>query len=240
MIQKIEWKNLTIDPTEVYRRIGMPDADSKRSQNFKPMIKQMRIKALELIEVHCIYDYVPVKISDTGEIILANQYPINAATSFFEGATEVLIAIQTIGIRLEDESGRMFQVNETLDGMVLDGCGTVALDEALEFLRSMVVKEVSARGLETGHNLCPGGYQIPLEAQKTLFTLLDGGEIGVTLGDSLVMSPLKSHTLMIPVGQKLSKPNLSCAITCEMCVDQQNCVHSRLKFGKPKPKPATA
>ncbi|WP_243454303.1 vitamin B12 dependent methionine synthase [Desulfosporosinus fructosivorans] len=235
MMQRIEWKNLNIDPSEVYRRIGMPDADSKRSQNFKPYVEQMRLKALGLIEVRCIYDYVPVKVSGSEEILLANQYPVKAATSFFEGAAEVLIAIQTIGFRLEEESARLFEVNEMLDGMVLDGCGTVALDEALELLRGMVVKDVSARGLQTGHNLCPGGYQIPLEAQKTIFALLDGGEIGVTLGESLVMSPVKSHTLVIPVGQKLSKPNLSCAITCEMCVDQQNCSHSRLKFGKPKP-----
>ncbi len=233
-MQRIEWNNLTIDPSEVYRRIGMPDADSKRSQNFKPTIEQMRLKALGLIEVRCIYDYVPVKVSGSGEILLANQYPIKAATSFFEGADEVLIAIQTIGFGLEKESARLFEENEMLEGMVLDGCGTVALDEALELLRGMVVKQVSDRSLQTGHNLCPGGFQIPLEAQKILFSLLDGGEIGVTLGDSLVMSPAKSHTLVIPVGQKLSKPNLSCAITCEMCVDQQNCAHSRLKFGKAK------
>ncbi|MDA8221529.1 MAG: vitamin B12 dependent methionine synthase, partial [Desulfitobacterium hafniense] len=89
-------------------------------------------------------------------------------------------------------------------------------------------------GLQTGHNLCPGGYQIPLEAQKILFTLLDGGELGISLGETMLMSPIKSHTLVIPVGEKLTKPNLSCAITCEMCVEQQNCAHSRLKFGKSK------
>lgn len=233
-MQLIEWNNLAIDSSEVYRRIGMPDADSKRSQNFKPTIEQMRLKALGLIEVRCIYDYVPVKVSGPGEILLANQYPIKAATSFFEGAEEALITIQTLGFRLEKEAARLSEENEMLEGMVLDACGTVALDEALELLRGMVVKEVSARGLQTGHNLCPGGFQIPLEAQKILFSLLDGGKIGVTLGDALVMSPVKSHTLVIPVGQKLSKPNLSCAITCEMCVDQQNCAHSRLKFGKSK------
>lgn len=233
-MQRIEWDNLNLDTSEIYRRIGMPDADSKRSQNFKPVIEQMRLKALGLIRVRCIYDYVSVDILGSGEILLANQYPVNAATSFFEGAHEVLIAVQTIGSRLEEESARLFEVDEMLEGMVLDGCGTVALDEALELLRGMVVKQVLARGLQTGHNLCPGGYQIPLEAQKTLFSLLDGGEIGVTLGDAMLMSPVKSHTLVIPVGQKLGKPNLSCAITCEMCAEQQNCAHSRLKFGKSK------
>lgn len=233
-MQRIEWNNINLDTSEIYRRIGMPDADSKRSQNFKPVIEQMRLKALELIDVRCIYEYVPVKVTGTGEILLANQYPVQAATSFFEGAHEVLIAIQTIGTRLEAESTRLFDAGEMLEGMVLDGCGTVALDEALELLRGMVVKQVTARGLQTGHNLCPGGYQIPLEAQKILFTLLDAGEIGVTLGDSMLMTPIKSHTLVIPVGEKLSKPNLSCAITCEMCAEQQNCAHSRLKFGNAK------
>ena len=78
-----------------------------------------------------------------------------------------------------------------LEGMVLDGWGTVALDEAIELLRGMLIKQVLARGLQTGHNLCPGGYQIPLEAQKTLFTLLDRGEIGVTLGQKCAHSRLK-------------------------------------------------
>lgn len=61
----------------------------------------------------------------------------------------------------------MFQDGEMLDGMVLDGCGTVALDEALELLRGMVVKQVSDRGLQTGHNLCPGGYQIPWKLRRS-------------------------------------------------------------------------
>ncbi|GAB6152664.1 vitamin B12 dependent-methionine synthase activation domain-containing protein [Desulfosporosinus burensis] len=233
-MESIVWNNLNLVTSEIYRRIGMPDADSKRSQNFKPVIEQMRLKALGLVEARCIYDYVPVSVSGTGEILLANKYPVNAATSFFEGAHEVMIAIQTIGFRLEEESARLFEEGEMLDGMVLDGCGTVALDEALELLRDKVVKQVLARGLQTGYNLCPGGFQIPLEAQKTLFTLLDGGEIGVTLGEAMLMSPVKSHTLVIPVGKQLTKPNLSSAITCEMCAEQQNCAHSRLKFGKCK------
>ena len=230
----IKWDNLNLDTSEIYRRIGMPDADSGRSENFKPTIEAMRLKALGLVEARCVYDYVPVKVSGPEEILLANQYPIKAVTSFFEGADEVLLAIQTIGFRLEEESMRLFEQGEMLEGMVLDGCGTVALDEGLELLRGMVVKQVVERGLQTGHNLCPGGYQIPLETQKLLFTLLDGGQLGITLGEAMLMSPVKSHTLVIPVGEKLRKPNLSCAITCEMCNQQQTCAHSRLKFGKPK------
>jgi len=229
-MQRIEWNNLNLDTSEIYRRIGMPDADSKRSQNFKPVIEEMRLKALELIDVRCIYKYVPVKVTGTGTILLDNQFPVQAATSFFEGANEVLIAIQTIGVRHEEESVRLFNVGEMLEGFVLDGCGTVALDEALELLRGMVVKQVIARGLQTGHNLCPGGYQIPIEAQKVIFTLLDAGGIGVTLGDTMLMTPIKSHTVVIPVGEKLRKPNMSCDISCEMCVQQKNCVHSRLNF----------
>lgn len=231
-MEVIKWENLSLNISEIYRRIGMPDADSKRSQNFKPAIEKMRLKALELVDACCVYDYVPVKVSGPGEILLANQFPVKAVTPFFEGAHEVFVGIQTIGFRLEREAIRLSQEGEMLEGMVLDGCGTVALDEALELLRSMVIKHVLERGLQTGYNLCPGGNQIPLDAQKTLFNLLDGGKIGINLGEGLVMSPMKSHTLVIPVGERLSKPNLSCAITCELCAEQLNCAHSRLKFGR--------
>lgn len=231
-MQRIEWNNINLDTSEIYRRIGMPDPDSERSRNFRPVIEQVRLKALELIDIRCIYDYVPVKITGKEEILLANQFPAQASTSFFKGAHEVLIALQTIGPRLEAESARLFDVGETLEGMVMDGCGTVALDEALELLRGMVVKQVTARGLQTGYNLCPGGHQIPLEAQRVLFNLLDAGGIGVTLGDTMLMTPIKSHTLIIPVGKELCKPNMSCSITCEMCADRHNCAYSRLKFGQ--------
>lgn len=233
-MQYIKWDNLELDTDEIYRRIGMPDADSKRSQKLMPTIEEMRIKALELIEVQCIYEYVPVSISGPKEILLANKYPVEALTSFFEGAEEALIAIQTIGLPLEKEILRLFDVVQMFNGLALDGCGTVALDEALELLRAMVVKQVLARGLQTGHNLCPGCYQIPLDAQKVLFSLLDGEKIGITLGKAMLMTPMKSHTIVIPVGKKLGKPNLSSDITCEVCAEQQNCAHSRLKFGKSK------
>lgn len=234
-MQRIEWNHLNIETSEIYRRIGMPDADSKRSQNFRPVVERMRLKALELIDVRCIYAYVPVKVTGTGEILLANQFPVKAPTSFFEGAQEVLIAVQTIGSRLEAESARLFNAGEGLEGMVLDGCGSVALDESLELSRKMVIEQVTARGLQTGHSLYPGGHYISLEVQQVLFNLLNAEEIGVTLGNTMLMTPIKSHTLIIPVGEKLSKPNLSCTITCEMCAQQQNCAHSRLKFGKAKP-----
>ena len=139
MMESIMWNNLNLDISEIYRYIGMPDADSKQSQKLRPAIEQMRLKALELIEARCIYDYVPVKVSGPGEILLANQYPVKADTSFFEGALEVLIAAQTIGIQLEEEALRVFE-GKMLEGMVLDSCGTVAVDEILELLRDMVLK----------------------------------------------------------------------------------------------------
>ncbi|MHB1654721.1 MAG: vitamin B12 dependent methionine synthase [Desulfitobacteriaceae bacterium] len=234
MMTRLEWNHLKLDISEIYRRIGMPNADSERSLRYQSLIEQMRLKALELIEACGIYDYVPVEVSGSGEILLANQFPVSASTSFFNGAQEVLLAVLTIGSRLEEESSRLFKEGEMLEGMILDGCGTVALDEALTLLRGEIVGQVSARGLQTGYNLSPGGRRIPLEAQKAVFALLDGERIGVALSDSMLMTPVKSHSLLIPVGLRLEKPNLSCVITCEMCATQHTCAFSSLKFSKAK------
>ncbi|MDQ7096338.1 vitamin B12 dependent methionine synthase [Desulfosporosinus sp. PR] len=231
-MEQREWKNLTLDIPEIYRRIGMPDADSERSRSFRSVIEKVRLQALEFIDARCIFAYFPVKISGREEILLDNRFPVKAAGSFFEGAEEVMVAVQTIGPQLLEESARLFQDGEMLEGMILDGCGTVAVDEVLELIRGLAIERASGQGLQTGYNLCPGGRQVPLEVQKTIFQLLDGSQIGVTLTETLLMSPVKSHSLMIPLGRCLSKPNSSCAITCEMCSGQYTCPHSRLKFQK--------
>ncbi|WP_407306981.1 vitamin B12 dependent methionine synthase [Desulfosporosinus sp. SB140] len=231
-MERMEWKNLNLDIREIYRRIGLPDADSERSLSFRPLIEQVRLKALELIDARCIFNYFPVKVTSAEEILLDNQFQVSAAAAFFEGAEEVMVAVQTIGVRLVEESARLFQEGEMLEGMILDGCGTVAVDDVLELMRGMVIERGRVRGLQTGYNLCPGGRQVPLEVQKTIFQLLDGSQIGVVLSDTMLMSPVKSHSLIIPLGKNLSKPNLSCAITCEMCSGQHTCPHSRLKFKK--------
>lgn len=231
-MERIEWNNLKLDIAEIYRRIGMPNADSERSLSFLPVVEQIRLRALEVIKACCIYDYVPVNVLSSGEILLDNKYPISVSTSFFQGAQEVLIAIQTIGPLLIEESSRLFNEGEMLEGMIMDSCGTVAVDEVLELLRGVVIQQVSERGLQTGHNLCPGGRQVPLEVQKIVFTVLDGEQVGVALSDTMLMTPVKSHTQIIPVGQNLEKPNMSCAITCELCTDQLTCAHSRMKFGQ--------
>lgn len=231
MLRRMESFDFRLDVREIFRRSGMP-ADAGRRRSFGPLVETVRRRALEFLEPRTLFMYVPVSVRGPQEVLLAERLSIPASAVFFEGACEVCLGILTIGERLERESARLFQGQEMLEGLFLDACGTVAVDELVAALRREVVEEAARRGWQTGYSLSPGGKQIPLEAQKELFALLPGSEIGVTLLDSWLMQPVKSHSLLIPVGEKLIKANTSCTLTCEMCSAQATCAHNRIRFAQ--------
>jgi len=63
---------------------------------------------------------------------------------------------------------------------------------------------------------------MPLEAQRALFSLLDADAIGVALSDSLLMTPLKSTSQVLPLGSNLPA-RLATFSMCDACPHRDRC-----------------
>jgi hypothetical protein len=77
---------------------------------------------------------------------------------------------------------------------------------AIEWLRSLVMqlhqalrREMAARGRKAGPTYRPGVGRWPLETQRVVFAHLAAETIGVTLDEHLMMLPILSNSLIIPV-----------------------------------------
>ncbi len=72
--------------------------------------------------------------------------------------------------------------------------------ERTEALCDMFCNDIKAQYLHTKPRISPGYGDMPLEMQREVFEILDcSRKIGVSLGDSLLMSPSKSVTAFIGV-----------------------------------------
>jgi len=108
------------------------------------------------------------------------------------------------------------QKRSIMEGLTLDACASVRADA----LCDQVEAEIAA-DLRPGEHLTmrfsPGYGDLPLETQRRLFAVLDcPRSIGLTLNDSLIMSPSKSVTALAGVSRA---PGEDSSDACSSCSD---------------------
>ncbi|MDD2201373.1 MAG: hypothetical protein PHQ21_03430 [Firmicutes bacterium] len=140
----------------------------------------------------------------------------------YEGASHVMLAIATIGPLLERRVKAEFDAGDPLAGVVLDAMGTISLRSLTSHIRQTFAQRAALRGMEVGPRIAPGCEAMPLEAQRSLFSLLGADAIGVTLSDSLLMTPLKSTSLVCPLGSDLPD-HLTRYSMCDTCPHKYRC-----------------
>ena len=140
----------------------------------------------------------------------------------YEGASHVMLAIATIGPLLERQVKAEFDSGDPLAGVVLDAIGTISLRSFASHIRRNCAERASLLRMEVGPRISPGCEVMPLEAQRALFSLLDADAIGVALSDSLLMTPLKSTSQVLPLGSNLPA-RLATFSMCDACPHRDRC-----------------
>lgn len=220
---------LPLDPKKVYRAMGAGSGGVNKSSNIslpiKQLIEQNREKALELIQYCYTFQFFPVKVIAYDRILLNNTFELVCDAKLFKGASEVALAVISIGPLIEQEVSKLSEKGKLSAGLVLEGYGMAALDELLGFVRAEILGSLPKSGYKLGYSLSPGCCHLPLESQIIIFSLLDPGQIGVQLKASYLAFPAKSCSYIIPVGKELSSPKNSIYI-CDICEMHNRCTYS--------------
>ena len=106
------------------------------------------------------------------------------------GAGRALLLAVTVGPRADRLLSRYARLSPAR-ALLLDALGS----ERAEALCEATVAHVTAEGYRLTRRFSPGYGDLPLAAQRVLFSLLDCERtLGLTLNESLLMSPAKSVT----------------------------------------------
>ena len=110
------------------------------------------------------------------------------------------------------------QQRSPLKALLAQGFGAERVERLCEVFCAEVGEDAETRALVCTPRFSPGYGDLPLEAQRDFFRILDcGRHIGVSLGESLLMSPTKSVTAVFglrPCGVTEAK---SCGHGCGSC-----------------------
>ena len=160
---------------------------------------------LALAEPAALYRPLPLKeiarnrVHCEGGPLLEGQFLAHC----FEGASEAVFLVVTIGPALEERVRELFAEGKSVEAFVLDAVGSAAAMNAFGQVANRIFQEAADRGWKAGLCLRPGQSYWDITGQRAVFQVVPAESIGVQLLESCFMVPQKSQSAVIPLGPQL-------------------------------------
>lgn len=159
----------------------------------------------ELVDPLVVWQRFPIKALIHDKVILKSGHKIGNGPlgEVVSGAHELVLAVCTVGPGLEQKSRTLMQGEEFLEGIILDGVASWAVDDLrCRFYAGMMDQLQEDSGYRCSTYLSPGESEWSMNDQRIIFDLLDT-EIppdSVSLTESNVMVPFKSLSMGFGIG----------------------------------------
>jgi hypothetical protein len=182
-------------------------------------------EAQALVAPAALYTILPVRHFEHREIVLENGATFSGAlmARALAGATEVALAVCTIGPALEERMADLFAKGDSVRALALEGAGIAAVRQVTNHVGVGICDTATARGLSVGMRANPGQEGWPIQQQRVLFGLLPAERIGVRLTSSCLMLPRKSVSFAMGLGPDMRAD----AVPCDFCSKRERCEWNR-------------
>lgn len=124
-------------------------------------------------------------------------------TTRLKDAERVLIFAATVGLTIDRLTAKYATVS-TAKALVFQAIGAERIEALCDCFCEGIAENYNRQGYTVGARFSPGYGAFPLAAQKDMFRLLDcPKKIGVSLQESLLMTPTKSVTAVMAIQKKV-------------------------------------
>lgn len=186
------------DRTEIYRYAGIRRGGDEFSELLRECINEAKEK---LIYKVCFCEF-PIKIRDDGIDLGFTSVRSADLSGHLAGADRALIFAATVGIELDRAIARYSRTSVS-KALFFEAIGNERIEALCDaFCKEMSV-EAAARGSVLSRRFSPGYGDLPLKVQRDIFRALDcPKKIGLSLNESLLMSPSKSVSAIIGISDR--------------------------------------
>ncbi len=125
-------------------------------------------------------------------------------------ASSVAIFAVTAGPGPESLARELMKQGSYLEGYLADLIGTAIVESAADQIHRRIKSEAAARQMRVTNRYSPGYCSWNVNEQQKLFQLLPPGPCGIELGESSLMTPIKSVSGIIGIGQGVTFSDNSC------------------------------
>ena len=203
---------------EVFRYAGMHTATPEVSALLEDALAEIQT----LTQGKVCWQEFPLSIQGDAVELGFGSISAPALGRHLRGCHRAVVFAATIGMHLDQKILR-YGKTAPAKALLLQAIGAERIEALCDVFQDSIREDAAARGYTITSRFSPGYGDFPLTFQKDLFRVLDcSRKIGLTLNDSLLMSPSKSVTAVIGIGIAEETNQSGCA-RCE----KNDCIHRR-------------
>lgn len=201
---------MNIQDKEILRYLGFrghsPDVRTAE------LLAQVKAKALQVIAPKSLYREVTLqKLADGETVIGGIRFKSQKLQSHLQNADRILVFAATLGTQA-DAFVRQCAVDDMAKAAVAQAVLAAATESYCDEVCADIAREEAKNGYYLRPRFSPGYADLPLVAQRDLFSLLEiSKRIGVTLNDACLMTPTKSVTAFIGLTKEKTCNIQACA-----------------------------
>jgi len=165
--------------------------------------------------------------ADNSEISLAGKKFQTGGIVFnmLKDSSLLVLHVCTAGKGIEEWSRQEMQSGDVLKGYLIDTVGSIVVEAAMDKIHKTIMEKYQRKGLNVSNRYSPGYCDWNVAEQQKLFSFFEKGFLGITLSDTSLMSPIKSVSGFIGVGENVKFNKYSCFI----CNDSK-CIYNKKKI----------
>lgn len=210
--------SLPVRREEVLRYAGVRCAEPELSA----LLEEVLQEAEGCLSYRVCWQRLPIRQSGTGLDLTFSETTSESLTRHLAGCSHIILFGATVGIGLDRLIAR-YGRTAPAKALLLQALGAERVEALCNAFSQKIKQETASEGLHTTSRFSPGYGDLPLELQRDIFRALNcAGKIGLTLNDSMIMSPSKSVTAIIGIGSCCR----DAAIGCSGCT-KTDCIHRR-------------
>lgn len=197
----IDSKDLVVDEYEALRYLGY-----KRNLITKEdisLVEKYIERARPVLNCRACYERFPVSILDNNKIVMPyGEIESESLSINLKGASEIYIFAATIGAAF-DRMMHIARAKSMSEAAILQAVGAASVEAVCNSLNKFLEEKAKEEGESLHPRFSPGFGDLFLENQKGVFSVLNPYKFtGITLNDSLIMSPEKSVTAIIGIERR--------------------------------------
>jgi cobalamin-dependent methionine synthase I len=231
-MHKLSISHCEVPPHEVRRYLGYPDSVCVR-EDIHDIFQQVMEAGPALLEPAGCYEIFPIKSVTSSAVEVAGKIRFDSKDLALRHsrAKELAAFVVTVGPRLEEEAARLLQSGDALRGYMLDVFGSAAVNCLAHKVKKVIENDLRSKGYHAMtygtcigkkcrayrdcggaiiHGWSPGYGDWSVRENRKLLALLDGNQVGVSVGRSGMMSPQKSYVCVMPLGLDEEKSSDEC------------------------------
>ncbi|MGN0161000.1 MAG: vitamin B12 dependent-methionine synthase activation domain-containing protein [Lachnospiraceae bacterium] len=200
-------KLFPVNEREIWRYSGYAGLSNTVDEELKKVLSEVMLELKDTFSYKVCYRRISIEW-DGDRPGMPWEYDSKNLAQCLKGSSEVIIFAATIGLNLDRHIARCQRFAPT-KALLMQAYGAERVEVLCDVFCREIRETVAHEGLTCTPRFSPGYGDLPLKAQMDMFRLLDcNRRIGISLNESLLMTPSKSVTAIFGL-----RP-LSGTVTC--------------------------